>query len=146
MPLSRLPPWAFTLIAVAPGLILVAADFAFSFSSGAPALRVAVITAILVWALAFSLIGWRRLDEPGRAAHKVAWLHGGGCGLFAALTGVMVVHFVPAAGALYDGISASWAPKWPESQGGFALGVLFAAMMQVIGYFFAWAAWWIRRR
>jgi hypothetical protein len=147
MVVRRLPAWTYAAIAAIPILILVSADFAFRFSSSFDSLsRIGLIVPALVWLLAFSVIGWKRLDESGREAHKFAWFHGGGLGLLAAMLAVMAVFFIPAGGRLVDGLIGSWASKWPPGQGGFALGVLAAAIAQAVGYAIVWAGWWMARR
>ena len=147
MAIRRLPAWVYSAIAAIPVLILVSADFLFRFSSPLDELsRLGLIITALVWTALFAFIGWGRLDESGREAHKFAWLFGGGFGLVAALLGVMAVHYLPGGGDFVDGMIRSWASKWPGGQGGFVVGVLAAAIAQVIGYALVWAAWWTAKR
>lgn len=147
MTISRLPAWTYTAIAVIPVLILGGADFAFFYSRGFdPVLRLALILPAFVWMFAFAALGWKRLDEPAREANKVAWLHGGGLGLIACSIAVMFIPVLPAAGNMVDGAIASWAAKWPAGRGGFMLGVMFAAVMQIVGWAIVWSTWWLVRR
>ncbi len=147
MVIRRLPAGVYAAIAAIPVLILVLADFAFSFSSPLDDVsRLGLIITALVWATIFAFIGWRRLDESGREAHKFAWFYGGGFGLVAALFAVIAAYYVPAGGDLVDGLIGRWASKWPPGQGGFALGVLLAAIAQVVGYAIVWSGWWLAKR
>ena len=140
MALHRLPAWIYAAIALVPALILLfAADRLDTLSV------IGLAIPAIFWASVFSLIHWKRLDEPARAANKAAWMHGGVLGLFVALLLVPVVHFLPAAGDLVDRIT-TWSPRWPAGEMGFALGVMFAAMLQMAGFAIAWAGWWLRRR
>jgi hypothetical protein len=141
MAITRLPAWAYSAIAVIPALVFLLIPVQFD-----PLSRIGLVTAALFWNFAFAFIWWGRLDESGREAHKFAWLYGGGFALVAALLTVGAVHFVPAAGGVVDGIITSWLSKWSAGQGGFALGVLFAAIAQAIGYALVWAGWWLSKR
>jgi hypothetical protein len=141
MTLRRLPAWVYAAISLVPALILL--FFADQFD------KLSVIglsIAAIFWASVFSIIHWRRLDEPGRVANKVAWMHGGAIGLFVALISVPVVHFLPAAGDQLDRITSSWSSRWSEAEAGFALGVLATGVLQMTGFAIAWAGWWLRRR
>lgn len=147
MVVRRLPAWTYAAIAAIPILILVISDFVAPWSSPLdPLSRIGLIIPAMVWISIFAFIGWKRLDESGREAHKFAWFHGGGLGLLAAMLAVMAVFFIPAGGRLVDGLISSWASKWPPGQGGFALGVLVAAIAQIVGYAIVWAGWWMARR
>jgi hypothetical protein len=147
MPVSRLPAWVYSAIATIPVLILVSADFLFRLSFPLDSLSRAGLTlTALVWTAIFVAIGWKRLDESGREAHKFAWFFGGGLGLVAVLLGAMIAHFTPSGGDAIHGLIRAWASKWPEGQGGFMLGVLAAAIAQVIGYAVVWSGWWLSRR
>lgn len=147
MPLRRIPAWAYMAIASIPLLVLVSADFIFSFSAPLdPIGRTSIMFAAIFWLIAFAVISWKRLDESGREAHKFAWYHGGGLGLIAGMIAVIVIPVLPAAGGLVDIAVNSWASKWPPGQGGFVLGVLFAAIVQSVGWAIAWSGWWLIRR
>ena len=147
MAIRRLPAWVYAAIASVPILILVLGDFAFSFSSPLDDVsRLGLIITALVWTTIFTFIGWSRLDESGREAHKFAWFYGGGFGLVAALLAVMAAHFIPTGGEVLDGLISALASKWPPGQGGFALGVLAAAIAQVVGYAIVWSGWWLAKR
>ncbi len=147
MTMSRLPAWTYPVIAGIPVLVLVGADFVFFYSRGFDSVaRLGLILPALVWALAFTAVGWTRLDEPGREAHKFAWFYGGGLALMAGMIAVILVPVLPAAGSMVDDAIASWAAKWPVGHGGFVLGVLFAAVMQVVGWAIVWSTWWLVRR
>jgi hypothetical protein len=147
MVIRRLPVWVYSAIAALPVLILVLSDFAFSFSSPLDDVsRLGLTLTALVWTTIFAFIAWTRLDESGREAHKFAWFYCGGFGLVAALLAVIAVHYVPAGGEFVDGMIARWASKWPVGQGGFVVGVLSAAIAQVVGYAIAWGGWWLAKR
>jgi hypothetical protein len=141
MTISKLPPWAFTLIALAPALALL------PFTKVVPSEAVLLWSGLAVfWSVAFSCLGWRRLDETGRAAHISAWVWGGSSALFAMLIVVGVMRTVPGASqALVDFIDG-FSKKHPAGETGFIFGVLAAAMVQAVGYFLAWLLWWGRRR
>ena len=147
MSFARLPAWAYAIIAAVPFLFFAVADMAVFYSRDFdPLSRLGVLVPALVWAFAFTAIFWKRLDEPGREAHKFAWFYGGGMALAAGMIAVMLLPVLPAAARLVDGAIASWAAKWPAGQGGFVLGVLFAAIVQVVGYAVVWTGWWLVRR
>lgn len=147
MSLARLPASAYAIIAAVPLLFVVGADFAFFYSRDFdPFSRLGVIVPALAWVFVFTIIGWKRLDEPGREAHKFAWFYGGGMALAAGMIAVMLIPALPTAGRLVDDAIASWAAKWPAGRGGFVLGVLFAAIVQSVGYVVVWTGWWLVRR
>lgn len=140
MAIKRLPAWFYGAIALVPALILL------FFADRLDTLSViGLAVGAISWSVVFSVIQWKRLDEPGRAANKAAWAHGGALGLFVALLLVPVVHFLPAAGDLVDRMT-TWSPRWPAGEMGFALGVLFTGILQTAGFTIAWAGWWLRRR
>ncbi len=140
MAVHRLPAWVYGAIALVPALILLfAADRLDTLSV------IGLAIPAIFWSGYFSVVHWKRLDEPARAANTSAWKHGGVAGLLLALLLAPVVHFLPAAGDLLEKITDG-SPRWPEGQLGFVLGVLFAAMMQMAGFTIAWARWWLKRR
>ena len=141
MTITRLPAWAYGAIALIPMSVLV---FAFPVLDNLS--RIGLLISAGVWGAIFVGIAWTRMDEAARAANKVAWMHGGGLGLILSVLLVPAVRFLPAAGDLVDQITASWSPRWPVGQGGFALGVMTAIMLQSAGALLAWAGWWLRRR
>lgn len=141
MTIRKLPPWAFTLISLAPALVLL------SLVKVVPSETVLVLSGIAVmWSVAFSCLGWRRLDETGRAAHISAWVWGGSGALFATLIAVGVMRIVPGASQPLVDLIDVYSKKHPAGETGFIFGVLVAAMVQAIGYFIAWLIWWGKRR
>jgi hypothetical protein len=141
MAVRRLPAWAYGAIALIPMTILL-----FAFPVLDRLSRIGLLITAGVWGAIFVAMAWRRTDETARAANKVAWMHGGGGALILAMLLIPAVRFLPAAGDLVDRITASWSPRWPVGQGGFALGVITTMALQVTGALIAWAGWWLRRR
>jgi hypothetical protein len=141
MAIRRLPAWVYGAIALIPMSILL-----FAFPVLDQLSRIGLLISATVWGVIFVGMSWVRTDEAARAANKVAWMHGGGAALILAVLLVPAVRFLPAAGDLVDRITASWSPRWPEGQAGFALGVMTTFMLQAAGAMIAWAGWWIRRR
>jgi hypothetical protein len=139
--MKRLPAWAYGAIALIPTSILV-----FAFPVLDRISRVGLMISAMVWGAVFVGFAWVRMDEAARAANKSAWMHGGGAGLILSILLVAVVAFLPAAGDLVDRVTASWSPRWPEGQAGFALGVMTSMLLQTAGALVAWAGWWLRRR
>ena len=141
MAIRKLPPWALTLLAVAPGLAIL------PFVKAVPGAGVEIWSGLaIVWAIAVSCLAWRRLDETGRAAHLSAWFWGGSAALFLSLIVVMLTVLIPGFGQPFVDFVEAFSKKHPPSQMGFVLGVMAAAMMQVAGYFIAWLVWWGKRR
>ena len=140
MAIRKLPPWALTLLSLVPALLLL------PFAKVIPTEAVmALSAAAIIWAVALGCLGWRRMDETGRAAHKFAWFTGGSLGLLAALIASMVIMATPAAGnAVADFVGQF--PKHPAGQMGFVFGLLAAGVAQVIGYAIVWTMWWAKRR
>jgi hypothetical protein len=89
---------------------------------------------------------WRRLDETAREAQKSAMFWGGSFGLLAALIVTMTMPFAREA---WHGLFAyldAHRGLYPLHAFTFIAGVLFAALMAVLGFLIAWAAWWARAR
>lgn len=139
--IRRLPPWALTLISVAPAFAL----FAFVKAVPGPVVLAGSALAIL-WCLAIGCLSWRRLDETGRAAHVSAWFWGGASALLLALMSVTLTIFVSGLGDPLVAYIESWSTKHPPAQMGFIFGLLAAALVQVGGYFVTWLIWWGKRR
>jgi hypothetical protein len=139
--IRKLPPWALTLISVAPGLAIL------PFAKILPDPGVEIWAGLaIVWALVFACLSWRRLDETGRTAHSSAWFWGGSTALFLAMVAVMLTILIPGFERPLVAFVDGWSKKHPAGQMGFIFGVLAAAMAQVIGYFIAWMIWWGKRR
>jgi Na+(H+)/acetate symporter ActP len=141
MTIRRLPPWALTLISIAPALLLL------PFAKVVPSEGVlAWSLAATAWVLVIGCLAWRRMDETGRTAHRSAWFWGGSAGLFLALVSTFFIHTIPALADPLARFVDSWSAKHPPGEMGFIFGLLAAAIVQVIGYFIAWTLWWAKRR
>ncbi len=141
MAIQKLPPWALTLISVAPSLALL------PFVKMLPSEAVLTWSALaIVWVVVLGCLSWRRLDETGRAAHRSAWLWGGSAGLFLTLVSASILYVVPGGSDPLIEFIDSWSHKHPAGEMGFMFGLLFAGFVQVIGYFIAWTLWWAKRR
>lgn len=140
MAIRKLPPWALTLLSLVPALMLL--PFAKVIPDGAV---MPMSAAAIIWAIVVGCLGWRRMDETGRAAHKFAWFAGGSFGLLAALITSMVIMVTPGAGEALQGFVGQF-PKHPAGQMGFVFGLLAAGMAQMIGYAVVWTMWWAKRR
>jgi hypothetical protein len=141
MTIRKLPPWAFTLISLAPALALL------PFVKVIPSEGVLVLSGVaVIWSVAFSCLSWRRLDETSRAAHISAWLWGGSGALFAMLIVIGVMRVAPGASQPLVDVIDAFSKKHPAGETGFIFGVMAAAMVQVVGYFIAWLVWWGKRR
>src|SRR5690348_17629323 len=124
MTITRLPAWAYGAIALVPMSVLL---FAFPVLDNLS--RIGLLISAAVWGAVFVGIAWTRMDEAARAANKSAWMHGGGAGLILSVLLVPAIRFLPAAGDLVNQITTAWSPRWPEGQGGFALGVMTTIML-----------------
>jgi hypothetical protein len=141
MAIRKLPAWALTLISLAPVLALL------------PFVKILPDEAVLVWsgagilwAIVFTCLSWRRLDEPSRAAHTYAWFWGGSSALFLALLSIGVLMLIPGAAQPIVDFVEAFSKKHPPGQMGFIFGMLAAGIAQVIGYFIVWLIWWGKRR
>jgi hypothetical protein len=141
MSLARLPSWAYTLIAALPLVAMTIAP-----TPGDAGIRLALNVGCLLWLFIFAIYAWVRLDETGKEAHKFAWFWGGAFALLAALLMALGVLTTPFFAEPVDAIIASYMKDRGEGQTGFAVGVLAAAFVQVIGYGLVWAAWWLSAR
>jgi hypothetical protein len=141
MAIRKLPPWALTLISVAPAFALL------PFVKILPDIALLTWCALaLVWVVVLACLSWRRLDETGRAAHRSAWFFGGSAALFLSLLGASILFLVPGGSTPLVEFIDTWSKKHPAGEMGFMFGLLFAAIVQTIGYFIAWAFWWAKRR
>jgi hypothetical protein len=95
----------------------------------------AAYAAAMAWALWFTWRYWRRLDEAAREAQKFAWFFGSILALI--LTAPVMLFFrlgvLPLPHAAPSGVD-------------FALGWVFLALCQLVGFLIAWAGWWWARR
>ncbi len=112
-------------------------------------LRVLLMALAIVSGFVFAVAAWRRgTDEVVREAHKFAALWGSIVGLALGFVGLSIVavllvphHLAPeSAAALASGNVAAERIVWMFA------GALIVFSAWVIGYFIAWAAWWLRRR
>lgn len=141
MAIRKLPPWALTLIAMAPALALL------PFVKILPDAAVLIWSALaIVWVVVLACLSWRRMDETGRAAHRTAWFWGGSAALFLTLVASIFLYTIPGAADPLVRFIDAWSSKHPAGEMGFMFGLLFAALVQMIGYFIAWAFWWAKRR
>lgn len=141
MSLMRLPSWAYTLVALLPVLALMIAP-----APEDPGMRLALNAGCLLWIFVFAVYAWIRLDETGKEAHKFAWFWGGAFALLAALLIAIGVLTTPFFAEPVNAIIASYMRDRGEGQTGFALGVLTAALIQIVGYGLVWTGWWLSAR
>jgi len=141
MSLTRLPSWAYTLIAVLPIVVMT-----FAPAPADPVMRLAINVACILWLLAFAIYAWIRLDETGKEAHKFAWFWGGAFALLAALLVALGVLTTPFFADPVSAFITSYMMGRGEGQTGFAVGVLAAAIIQVVGYGLVWTGWWLSAR
>jgi hypothetical protein len=141
MSILRLPSWAYTLLALLPVLALMLAP-----APEDPAIRLALNVGCLLWIAVFAVYAWMRLDETGKEAHKFAWFWGGTFALLAALLIAIGVLTTPFFAEPVDAIIASYMKDRGEGQTGFAVGVLTAALIQIVGYGLVWIGWWLSAR
>jgi hypothetical protein len=141
MAIRKLPPWALTLLSIAPAFAIL--PFVKILPDGGVEIWAGLA---IVWALVIGCLSWRRLDETGRAAHSSAWFWGGSAALFLSMIAVMLTMLVPGFERPLVAFVNGWSEKHPAAQMGFIFGVLATAMVQVIGYFIAWLLWWSKRR
>ena len=142
MPLSRLPAWIYMIVAVLPAFAAI--PLSRSMDLGLETNAVLSLL-IVLWAFAFGGIGWRRLDEPARAAQKAAWFWGASFGLLALLIACAVAMLWPDIGAPFAGLIERMSAGRGDLVA-FTIGVLTAGTAQVVGAIIVWAVWWIKRR
>jgi hypothetical protein len=82
---------------------------------------------------------WSRVDEAVREAHKTAWYWGGSVG--------MVPVMGLAATLLFDrsGVSLERFAAAPGDGGLILTGIAVTLLLQLVGYGFFWAGWWLSR-
>lgn len=141
MSMMRLPSWAYTLLALLPVLALMIAP-----TPADPGVRLALNIGCLLWIGVFAVYAWIRLDETGKEAHKFAWFWGGAFALLAALLTAVGVLTTPFFAGTVDAFVASYMKDRGEGPTGFALGILAAAIAQIIGYGLVWTGWWLSAR
>lgn len=145
MTIPKLPPHAYTLIALAPISIymLLLALTPMSWTSGMPMMWFA-----MAWAGAFSILHWVRMDEAAKESQKFALFWGSVAG-----TGVVFISllafpsFVEFAGDRIEAILADHpqSPMRPSTYG-FVIGVIYLGLAQIIGFLVCWVGWWIAKR
>lgn len=141
MSLMRLPSWAYTLAAVLPVLVLTLAP-----RPADSTLYLMLSAGCLLWLIVFAVVAWIRLDEAGKEAHKFAWFWGGAFALLAALLVALGALTTPLLSEPVNAIIAAYMKDREAGQTGFAVGVLTAAMVQVVGYAVVWVGWWLSAR
>lgn len=104
-------------------------------------LGLAVVGFVLsIVALQASLRWWKEADEAVKEAHKSGWYWGGSAGLSAA-GGLMGALF-----AIPPEVSLRRFALLPGDAGLVATGLLTALGLAFLGYWVAWAIWWLRNR
>lgn len=141
MSLTRLPSWAYTLIAMLPALAFAAAPTITDIG-----LRLAVGAIVLLWLVAFTMYAWARLDETSREAHKFAWFWGGTLAMVAIMLVAVGAVASPIIGEPIAAFVASQAKSAATPEAGFFVGVFSAAVIQVLGYGLVWTCWWLSKR
>ncbi len=149
----RVPAWVFLATAFVP-LFLLAAWVRFTpqaHQAGGQDFRVINLFCVL-WAVAFTLFHWARLDEVSREAHKFAWFWGCLAGFVLVVLALFLFAAPPAAESLMaDAVGLFTAPSEPPSGSrlvslAFVLGIGFTAAAQALGSIAVWLAWWTCRR
>lgn len=142
MSISKLPPWAFLVLAFAP------IPFVLLVPRGLPEpVNLGLALAIVIWGLAMAVLHWRRLDEPARAAHRTAWYCGGSIGLGVAMLAAVAVFMTPTFSNTFDSwVTATAHGRWPASALAFWYGTAFAGLAQGACFLLAWMAWWLAKR
>ena len=83
---------------------------------------------------------WQALDEAAQEAHKWAWWWGGSAGMLVGLLAFVLLRALEAQGRVT--FLSETAPVGESLYNG-AMAIL---LFQVVGYFIAWAGWWLRHR
>lgn len=146
---KRLSPAAWLGLAMLPVILLGAGALmlpAPALGLGKTGFYIALLVAMVV-GLGAAAMHWKALDEAGRAAHRYAWYWGGSTALaIATLVAALVVR-VPELTAGFEHWIASLIHHDTSPVAlAFVLGVVFAALVQMVGYIFAWFSWWLSRR
>jgi hypothetical protein len=99
-----------------------------------------VYVVTIVWAIIFTWLYWRRLDETAKEAQKFAWFYGALGGLFLTAPAIVLIRL--------DGgeFLTALAPARAEPGAFFALGWLALVLAQAVGFFIVWAGWWRAKR
>lgn len=144
MSILRMSHTLLLLIGLAPVLLVTAASRLLDLPQGA----VSVLSlTTMAWAITFTMLGWRRLDETAKEAHKFAWFWGS-----LALPALMLAClFTPLPTLVREQIVESFFTAnpdtgWQPASYGFLAGVLAAALAQIAGWAIVWTGWWIARR
>lgn len=103
-------------------------------------LTVVGLSATMAFAIAACAWWWHGLDEAAREAHKWAWWWGSTFSL--AVGGVVLITLTMAMDPAQTTRTLSDTTAMDLVAGG-AMGAL---LLQCMGYFIAWAVWWLRRR
>ncbi len=145
MSIPKLPPNAYSLIALAPVTIYAALLIAtpMTWTSGMPLMWIA-----MAWGGVFSILHWIRMDEAAKEAQKFALFWGAVAG-----TGVVFISllafpsFVELAGDRIETILADHpqSPMRPSTYG-FVVGVVYLGLAQIVGFLVCWTGWWIAKR
>lgn len=137
------------LVGLAPLPLLAAwAFYARSAGLGADAIRLPLI-AVIVWGVACGFLSWRKLDEGGREAIKVAWCWGAGPGMMVAATVLLLVmsYPTPLGDALQQAVTRFVEARGADQPGAsaFFLGAFFVIAIQQMLFVIVWVVWWARR-
>ncbi|MDZ4761197.1 MAG: hypothetical protein SGJ21_09015 [Alphaproteobacteria bacterium] len=140
----RLSAAALTGLSVLPMLLILP----FRASLPDPVLLAAVVLGAGA-TLVIGGVGWKRLDETAREAHKSAWFWGASFGLLALLIVLAGFLLTPGGPGLLDRVLAalrSADAPWSPTASAFAVGAMSVAVIQTLAYGLLWSLWWLRRR
>jgi hypothetical protein len=85
-------------------------------------------------------LGWKRVDEAAREAHKAAWFWGGAWSL-ALVAGLFAWLARAGAGFAFDRFAIG-----RGDAGLIAAGIALCLLVQIVGYGLFWAGWWLSKR
>jgi hypothetical protein len=109
-----------------------------------PGGELGLIALVAAWGLWFAGMAWRRTDEAAREAHKFAAFWGTPFGFLALILGFPAVAVLMFHVPLHPPAELFTAAR--EHWGLIMVGIVMAALAQVLGYLVAWAGWWLKRR
>lgn len=120
---------------------------------GTDAIRLPTL-AVIAWGVVFGFLSWRKLDEGGKEAIKVAFCWGVGPGMMiAAITVLLVLMYPQPVGAAVEGAVERFVNQrepgpgaWSPEVGGFIMGAAAVIGIQQILFVVVWLGWWARRR
>lgn len=138
--ISRVPAWGWSCAAIAAALVFAALGRAGIFPP-----PYGLVLAVIA-STGFAILGWVRLDEPAREAHKFAWWWGGASGMAAAVIACAALPFIAGAPDQIAELLQSRYRGGPPQAVAFVTGVLAAALAQLAGYAIVWAGWWLAKR